>query len=60
MGSNIGNDICGCLFGMIIMSQKVSMFWKEQTEMIDKAKELEQLINDVAQQQRREIEQRTG
>ena len=33
--------------------------WKEQTEMIDKAKDIEQLINDAAQQQRREIEQRT-
>jgi hypothetical protein len=29
--------------------------WKEQTEMIDKAKDIVQLINDAAQQQRREI-----
>ena len=33
--------------------------WKEQTDMIDKAKEVELLINDAALQQRQLIEQNT-
>ncbi len=33
--------------------------WKEQTEMIDKAKDIEALINQSAQQQRELIEQKT-
>jgi len=33
--------------------------WKEQTDMIDKAKDVEVLINDAALQQRELIEQNT-
>ena len=33
--------------------------WKEQTDMIDKAKDVEILINDAAIQQRELIEQNT-
>ena len=33
--------------------------WKEQTDMIDKAKEVELLLNDAALQQRELIEQNT-
>ncbi len=33
--------------------------WKEQTDMIDKAKEVEVLINDAALQQRQQIEENT-
>ncbi|OUR64630.1 hypothetical protein A9Q79_04835 [Methylophaga sp. 42_25_T18] len=33
--------------------------WKEQTDMIDKAKDVELLINDAALQQRELIEQNT-
>ena len=32
--------------------------WKEQTDMIDKARDVEQLLNDAAQQQRQLIEQK--
>ncbi len=31
--------------------------WKEQTDMIDKAKTVEQLVNDSANQQRQTIQQ---
>ena len=31
--------------------------WKEQTDMIDKAKTVEQLVNDAATQQKQTIEQ---
>jgi len=33
--------------------------WKEQTDMIDKAKDVEKLINDAALQQRQQIEENT-
>lgn len=33
--------------------------WKEQTDMIDKAKDVEVLINDAALQQRQQIEEST-
>jgi hypothetical protein len=33
--------------------------WKEQTDMIDNAKEVEVLINDAALQQRQQIEENT-
>lgn len=33
--------------------------WKEQTDMIDKAKEVEGLINDAAIEQRKQIEENT-
>jgi hypothetical protein len=33
--------------------------WKEQTDMIDKAKNVEQILNDAAQQQQELIEQQT-
>ncbi|PHS26366.1 MAG: hypothetical protein COA83_03150 [Methylophaga sp.] len=33
--------------------------WKEQTEMIDKAKDIEQMLNDAALQQQKRIEQQT-
>jgi len=31
--------------------------WKEQTDMIDKAKDVEQLLNDTAKQQQKLIDQ---
>ena len=33
--------------------------WKDQTEMIDKAKNVEQMLNDAALQQQKLIEQQT-
>ncbi|MBL1321162.1 MAG: hypothetical protein COA63_008900 [Methylophaga sp.] len=33
--------------------------WKEQTDMIDKAKDVEKMLNDAALQQQRLIEQQT-
>ena len=33
--------------------------WKEQTDMIEKAKKVEQLVDDAALQQRQHIEQAT-
>jgi len=33
--------------------------WKEQTDMIDKAKDVEKLMNDAALQQRQQIEENT-
>jgi uncharacterized protein YcfL len=33
--------------------------WKEQTDMIDKAKDVEQMLKDAAQQQQELIEQQT-
>ncbi|MDH5358119.1 MAG: hypothetical protein OEY48_03840 [Gammaproteobacteria bacterium] len=33
--------------------------WKDQTDMIDKARDVEQLLNDAAQQQHQLIEQKT-
>ena len=33
--------------------------WKEQTDMIDKSRDVEQLINDAAMQQRQQVEQAT-
>ena len=33
--------------------------WKEQTELIDKARDVEGMLNDAALQQQREIEQQT-
>ncbi len=33
--------------------------WKGQTEMIDKAKDVEQMLNDAALQQQKLIEQKT-
>jgi len=33
--------------------------WKEQTEMIDKARDIESLINDAAQQKQQEIDDQT-
>lgn len=33
--------------------------WKDQTDMIDKAKQVEQLVNDSALQQKQDIEQST-
>lgn len=33
--------------------------WKEQTEMIDKAHDIESLINDAAQQKQQEIDDQT-
>ncbi|MFW5446536.1 MAG: hypothetical protein ACKE8G_00225 [Methylophagaceae bacterium] len=33
--------------------------WKDQTEMIDKAKDVEQMLNDAALQQQKLIEQQT-
>jgi hypothetical protein len=33
--------------------------WKEQIEMIDKAKDVEQMLNDAALQQQKLIEQQT-
>jgi len=41
--------------------QKVEQdhIWKEQTDMIDKAKGVEQLLNDAASQQRQLIDEKT-
>jgi hypothetical protein len=33
--------------------------WKEQTDMIDKAKDVEKLVHDAAIQQRQQIEDKT-
>lgn len=33
--------------------------WKEQTDMIDKAHDIESLINDAAQQKQQEIDEQT-
>lgn len=33
--------------------------WKEQTDMIDEARDIEQLVNDAALQQRQQVERAT-